>query len=122
MFERSESPWGGMRPYFAENRIADILLLISILFLAGSAHEKRVVPISDPTFTSHSIVASHLSVVASALILASVVLKGIHRWRANHCHRHAERRFCTNCGYDLRVTPDRCPECGTVPLKANFSN
>jgi len=48
-------------------------------------------------------------VLLLGLAPAGSVLAGVRR------RRHGARRaagHCPSCGYDLRATPDRCPECG----------
>jgi hypothetical protein len=39
-------------------------------------------------------------------------------WIFSARRRPARKGYCTVCGYDLRASPERCPECGTsIPPK-----
>jgi hypothetical protein len=54
--------------------------------------------------------------------MLTLPLNGILATRGIAAFRRARRHaagHCATCGYDLRATPERCPECGTpVPAPA----
>jgi hypothetical protein len=51
-------------------------------------------------------------IIVALATLAVVALKLGRRLK-----REIEPGICTVCGYDLRASPERCPECGTIPSK-----
>jgi hypothetical protein len=53
------------------------------------------------------------AIVPLALILGILQFR-----KARSQHSRQKQGHCTQCGYDLRATPDRCPECGATPEPA----
>jgi hypothetical protein len=73
-----------------------------------------------PAAHSQSVFRAHLPCSVLAILFA---LLPAHRLTARRRQRRLAKRLalglCPACGYDLRATPGRCPECGAVAVNAD---
>jgi hypothetical protein len=53
-----------------------------------------------------------LLIAVTAVLPLRWAVRFLARWRA----KRQRPGICRRCGYDLRATPERCPECGAAPV------
>jgi len=49
------------------------------------------------------------------VVVGTMALTACAVWNYIAKSRRSREGFCAVCGYDLRATPQRCPECGAIP-------
>jgi hypothetical protein len=76
--------------------------------LAGFSFRPPVTSYPAPaTWWYYSVQVPHYAAALAAAGVGIACFRQSHRWRSRR------DGLCPHCGYDLRASPDRCPECGT---------
>jgi hypothetical protein len=66
---------------------------------------------SGPVFFMY---ARHVAMPMAVPFVATAILPALWEARRRRTRQRLRCQLCPACGYDLRATPDRCPECGAA--------
>jgi hypothetical protein len=100
---------GGGYPYGAE---------LSEWNVAGLRWRREAITIQRPSDRAVVAVASRTNTfvvwLGWPLLLSAILPAAWLLWRRRTLAQERRKGMCRVCGYDLRASPERCPECGTA--------
>ncbi len=120
--------WAYTRKRFGEDEDADKVDILTPLFLLTSTVDEDR---SWSLVGVAKIAAQHANgdvrvflipywLILTVVIAMPMIRSGWLLFRVLRSKNRRNHQRCVFCNYDLRATPDRCPECGTVSAKAKI--
>jgi hypothetical protein len=82
------------------------------------ASKRTNLPVDGGSIPIAAIHAIGLPLWLPVIIASALPVMRVRAYRRSRRQRWRNEGKCGACGYDLRATPGRCPECGTVPKGA----
>ena len=120
------TPHEGRGPFDGANRPFHIRFPPPAGASLGEVSARRVVPGlrrvagfaygagAIPSYAGQAWIVPLWAPCAASAILPAIAAARLRLRRRLAARRHLRFGRCPTCGYDLRATPDRCPECGTI--------
>ncbi len=90
-----------------ENRHSLLLVVVAVTSFVSAAY--AVMSWAGMDLVSSLTIEGMLSLMGGGLLLDAQ-----ERLRERTSTRRANAGMCIICGYDLRATPNKCPECGAI--------
>ncbi len=88
-------------------------------YFAGFGRYQKSQKEDPANFAQHAVTWNVLAIPFWPITLAAFSLLPL-RWMLRYARKlRRGKGVCANCGYDLRATPERCPECGTTATIAS---
>ncbi len=112
---RTNGPWRRRELWFHSNRFKDAIPInpdgtVAIgIARAGKTPPARTLPLTGGAIT--------IPLWVPMLLFGAMPLWRLVNLPARRRRSRIAAGRCAACGYDLRATPDRCPECGALPEK-----